>query len=93
MCQFLCCDCWWCNWCGAYAGVHNAACICSYWLCKPDDLSAIDPECCHICACDGWGGNCCCWGDICCAPDSVKQWSQMMSGGGNVVVVNNQGGY
>ena len=91
MCQFICCDCWWCNWCGAYGGVHAAFCLCSYWLCKPDSLAQMDPDCCKICKCDGWGGNCCCWGDIICAPQVVKDWSGLMSGGGsgNVVVVNN----
>jgi hypothetical protein len=92
MCQFLCFDCWWCNFCGIVCGgVHNAICVCSYWLCKPEELAAIDPECCHIMACDGWGGNCFFFGDICCAPDSVKEWSRLKSGGGgvDVVVVNN----
>ena len=90
MCQFLCCECWWFNCCGVICGgCHEAACIYSYWCCKPDDLAAIDPECCHICACDGWGGNGCCWGNVCCAPDAVKQWSQMLSGGGGAIVVTN----
>ena len=77
MCQFIVCDCLWCNWCGTLAGIHNAACIYSYWLCKPADLASIDPDCCHICELDGWGGNFCCWGNICCAPMSVKQWSKI----------------
>ena len=82
MCQFLCCGCWWFNLCGIVnGGVHNAACIYSWWLCKPKDLEAIDPACCHICACDGLGGNCCCFGNICCAPGSVVSWSKQKSGG------------
>lgn len=92
MCQFLCCDCWWFNCCGVpCGGLHDAICICSYWLCKPPGLQAIDPECCHICAFDGWGGNCFCWGNVCCASDAVKQWSRLVSSGGagnTVVVVN-----
>lgn len=93
MCQLLVCDCWWLNCCGIpCGGFNNSACVCSYWLCKPVDLMAIDPECCHICAFDGWGGNSCCWGGICCAPESVKQWSRMLHTGGQdvVVVVNTQ---
>lgn len=94
MCQFLCCNCWWFNFCGVCcAGFHNAYCVCSYWLCKPVELTNIDPECCHICAFDGFGGNGCCWGNICCAPESVKEWSRVMSAGGSggqqVVIINN----
>lgn len=92
MCQFLCFDCWWFNCLGVpCGGYHNAYCVCSYWLCKPIDLSNIDPECCHVCAFDGWGYNCFCWGNICCAPQSVKDWSRTVSGGGpaQVVIVNN----
>jgi hypothetical protein len=91
MCQFMCCECWWFNCVGVpCGGLHNAACVCSYWLCKPPDLLAIDPECCHICACDGWGYNTCCWGNVFCAPDAVKQWSRMLSGGGpDAVIVQN----
>ncbi len=93
MCQFLCAGCWWWNCCGVCnGGVHEAACICSYWLCKPAELANIDPDCCHICAFDGWGGNCCCYGQVCCASAAVKEWSQLLSGGGTgqqVVVVNN----
>jgi hypothetical protein len=97
MCQCLCCDCWWINYCGIVcAGWHYAICICSYWLCKPDDLANIDPNCCHICDCDGYGGNQCCCGSICCAPDTVKTWSKMRSGGGTtqvVVITDRSNGY
>ena len=94
MCQFLCCDCWWFNCCGVLCGGwHDAYCVCSFWLFKPAELSNIDPDCCHICAFDGLGGNFCCWGNVCCAPESVKQWSRSVSGGGagnqQVIIVNN----
>jgi hypothetical protein len=95
MCQCLCCDCWWLNFCGIpCAGVHYAICICSYWLCRPADLALMDPNCCKICACDGWGSNCFCWGGVCCASEVVKQWSKNRSSGGAggqdvVVVVQN----
>ena len=95
MCQCLVCDCWWVNMCGVpCAGLHNAICICSYWLCRPADLQLMDPVCCKICGCDGWGGNCCCWGGVCCAAEVVKQWSRMRSSGGQrevVVVVQTNG--
>lgn len=82
MCQCLCCDCWWHNCFGvACAGIHGAYLICSYWLCKPEGLAVKDPECCHWCACDGCGSNCFCMGNICCAPQPVRQWSQDVSAG------------
>lgn len=78
MCQFLCCDCWWCNWCGVCCGgLHYAICICSCWVCKPLSLELVSPLCCHICDCDGWGYNACCWGHVCCAPVSLRVWSKM----------------
>ncbi len=53
----------------------------------------FDPECCHILAFDGWGGNCFCYGSVCCASQAVKDWSREVSSGGmqqgpTVVVVN-----
>lgn len=87
------CNCWWYNYCGVCCGgVHAAELVCSYWLCKPPDLMAIDPECCHLCACDGLGYNCLYYGSICCAPESVRQWSAIRSGGGmpvNTIIINN----
>lgn len=96
MCQFLCCDCWWFNCCGILcAGVHTAICICSCWICRPEDLEVIDPGCCKMCLCDGWGGNSCCWGSVCCASGAVREWSRMRSSGGSGgdVVVVVQSGY
>ncbi len=73
MCQCLCCDCWWFNACGILcAGWHYGICVCSYWLCKPDDLLRLDPHCCHVCDFDGCGTNHCCLGSIICAPFAVK---------------------
>lgn len=94
MCQFLCCGCWWFNCVGVpCGGCHNAYCLCSYWICKPVDLTNIDPDCCHVCAFDGWGYNCLFWGNIFCAPDAVKEWSRIRTSGGDggqqVVIINN----
>jgi len=81
MCQCICCDCWWCNLFGVCCGgLHLAACIFSCWICKPELMKQFDAECCHICACDGCGGNMCFSGQICCAPSPVKQWSSMVRG-------------
>ena len=97
MCQCLICDCWWCNAFGiCCAGIHEAwCCICSCWICKPSEMLPLDPTCCHCCVWTGYGGNFCCWGGVCCAPEKVKEYSRIMSGiggaGGNVIVVQNQG--
>ena len=91
MCQCLICGCCWWNYCGVCCGgVHEAACIYSCWLCKPEDLRLIDPECCHICACDGWGGNCLWSGIICCAPSAVMEWSGLRAAGKTAADLNKQ---
>lgn len=82
MCQCMLCGCVWCNYCGVpCGGCHEAFCVCSYWICKPDDLRLIDPLCCHICAWDGWGYNCLWEGMICCAPLAVVEWSGLRVAG------------
>ena len=95
MCQCLCCECWWCNYCGVCcAGWHWAACCCSCWACKPIEMMNFDPDCCHCCLWSGYGHNCFCLGNVCCAPVPLKQYSKFMSSGGvggNVVVINNPG--
>ena len=92
MCQFLCCDCWWFNFCGIpCGGLHVGICLCSFWLCKPIELQTIDPDFCKLCAFDGLGFNACCFGTICCASDFVRMWSKRLSagpGGITNVVVN-----
>lgn len=91
MCQCLICGCCWWNYCGVCCGgCHEAFCVCSYWICKPDDLRLIDPVCCHICAFDGWGHNCLCSGIICCAPRSVQEWSGLRSAGRTAADLNKQ---
>lgn len=91
MCQCVCCDCWWWNFFGVCcAGWNWSFFLLSCWLCKPIELMNLDPECCHICTWTGYGGNFLCYGNICCAPDAVKQFSQLKSGGGNTVVVVQQ---
>lgn len=93
MCQCLVCDCWWCNWCGVCcAGWHYAFFCLACWLCKPIEMQNFDPDCCKCLAWTGYGGNFFCYGNVCCAPESVKMFSRFMNGGGtNVVVVNTNG--
>lgn len=74
MCQCLIADCCWWNFCGACAGLHDAMCICSCWLCKPDEIKKEDEACCHCFDCDGFGGNTFCCGTVCCAPRYVKNY-------------------
>ena len=96
MCQCIVCDCWWINLCGApCAGWHNAWFLCSCWLCKPLEMLAFDPNCCNCCIWTGYGGNCCCYGCLYCAPEAVKLYSrtlngEMVGGGGNVIIINQQ---
>lgn len=96
MCQCMVCGCMWINYCGVCCGgVHEANLIYSYWCCKPIDLLQIDPQCCHICACDGLGYNCLWEGCICCAPQTVVEWSALRSAGGTslasgkTIIINN----
>lgn len=97
MCQCLICGCWWYNYCGVCCGgCHEASLIWSYWLCKPEDLRLIDPQCCHLCACDGCGYNCFYYGSILCAPRAVQEWSGLRSAGKtaadlnkNTIIINN----
>lgn len=88
MCQCLLCDCWWCNCCGiCCAGWHAAFCCLSCWLCKPIEM--INPDCCNVCMCTGYGGNFLCYGNVMCAPDYVKDYSRFRtSSPPNVIVVN-----
>jgi hypothetical protein len=50
----------------------------------------IDPECCHICACDGLGFNCLYYGSICCAPKAVYEWSRLRSSGRSAADFNSK---
>ncbi len=88
MCQFLICDCWWHNCCGLCGGWYHAACCCSAWLCMPDEMTQIDPDCCKIGWCLGYGYNHCCWGNVCCVTDSFRTYSGVVTMGGNVMSVN-----
>lgn len=92
MCQCVLCDCFWWNVCGVpCAGIHHACFCFSYWCCKPAELADFDPDCCKVCEWTGWGGNCLCYGELCCAPEAVKNFSRLKSGdvvgGGNVIIV------
>ena len=99
MCQCVCCNCWWVNIMGVCCGgLHSACCLASCWMCQPDDLYNIAPDCCICCYCTGIGGNTCCLGNVCCAPEYLTIWSNqrnlmmggMMGGGGpNVIIINN----
>lgn len=44
-----------------------------------------------MCVWTGFGGNCICYGELCCAPEAVINYSKIkggqMVGSGNVVVV------
>ena len=91
MCQCIICDCIWWNYCGVCCGgIHEASFCWSYWCCKPDDLRLIDPACCHICDCDGFGYNCLYYGVICCAPKAVIEWSGLRTAGKTASHLNNQ---
>lgn len=100
MCQCVCCNCWWVNFMGVCCGgLHSACCLASCWMCQPDDLFNINSDCCICCYCTGIGGNTCCLGNVCCAPEYLTIWSNqrnmmmggMMGGGGgtNIIIINN----
>ena len=76
MCQFVCWDCWWQNWCGVCAGIHQAWGCCSFWLCKPAGLAVYDPNVCHCGDYDGNGYNCFNLGSVMWAPPSLLRWSK-----------------
>jgi hypothetical protein len=86
MCQCLCCDCWWFNYCGVCAGCHHAYLLCSFWCCKHPTLAVIDPFMCHCCECVGLGHNTFCMGSVMCAPQAVVTWSKLVSSGQNIVI-------
>jgi hypothetical protein len=69
-------DCCWCNYCGVCcAGWLCAFCCISCWLCQPIELGY--QPCCQIGTCTGYGGNCFCYGYVCCAPDYIIRYSHM----------------
>lgn len=71
MCQCVLADCCWWNCCGEMcAGWHDALFCISCWLCKPAEMT--NPSCCSMCVWTGYGGNCFCYGILCCAPEYVK---------------------
>ena len=85
MCQCVLCDCCWWNVCGVCcAGLHLALCCVSCWLCKPDEMT--NQECCQICTFTGCGKNVFFHGMLCCAPDYVISYSQLMNTQGNSIV-------
>lgn len=68
MCQCVLCDCLWWNCYGVCcAGLHQAYCCVSCWLCKPE---MTNQECCDF-GWVGYGGNFFCEGMVLCAPDYV----------------------
>ena len=75
MCQCLPCECWWCNCCGACAGLGEVLCCIGFWCCKPEELKAHSPDCCYCFETSGCGGNCFCYGGICCAPKWLQNYS------------------
>lgn len=89
MCQFVICDCWWHNCCGVLCGgCYHASCCWSCWLCMPDEMMQIDPDCCKIGCCLGWGYNHCWHGNVCCITDSLRTYSGVVTMGADVVSVN-----
>ena len=69
MCQCVLCDCLWWNCYGVCcAGLHQAYCCVSCWLCKPEEMT--NQECCDF-GWVGYGGNFFCEGMVLCAPDYV----------------------
>ena len=89
MCQCIICDCIWANLCGVVFGGFYHGCMCaSCWLCMPDEMLQIDPECVKIGCCAGWGYNYCCWGCVYCIPDSIRTYSGVKTMGADVVGVN-----
>ncbi len=89
MCQFVIADCWWHNCCGVICGGwYHAACCCSAWLCMPYHMTQIDPDCCKVGCCVGYGYNHCCWGNVCCITDSFRTYSGVVTMGSDVMSVN-----
>jgi hypothetical protein len=48
----------------------------------PPQMKQIDPQCCKLGCCLGYGCNCLWHGSVCCVPSTVKQFSQIVSSGG-----------
>lgn len=89
MCQCYICGCWWLNCFGVCCGgCHDASLIYSFWLCKPDNMRMLDPQCCHICALDGFGFNFICQGSVCCAPKALREWSKLLTAGKSASSLN-----
>lgn len=89
MCQCVICDCIWGNLCGVVCGGCFMGWLCaSCWLAMPDEMIQIDPLCCKVGCPSGWGYNYCCYGLICCIPDSIKTYSGVVTMGANVINVN-----
>lgn len=49
----------------------------------------IDPECCKVGCCLGYGYNHCWWGNVLCITESLRTYSGVVTMGGQVVSVNN----
>lgn len=78
MCQCVLCDCLWLNMCGVCcAGLHLALGCMACWMCKPIEMA--NQENCEIGTYTGCGKNVFCQGMLCCAPEYVKQYSQLMN--------------
>ncbi len=56
----------------------------------PHGMKIIDPECCKVGCCVGWGYNHFWHGSVCCATESVKAYSRSVTNGtDDAVVVQN----
>ena len=94
MCQCLCCNCWWWNYCGVCAGYAQLNCCWGYWCCKPEEMNRHNSACCYCCEQSGLGQHFFCYGSVCCAPSWLVNYSNQANGLGNYGpgMQNNNGG-
>ena len=82
MCQCLCCNCWWWNYCGVCAGYAQLHCCWGYWCCKPEEMNRHNSACCYCCENSGMGQHFFCYGSVCCAPQWLVNYSNQANGKG-----------
>ena len=76
MCQCVCCDCIWLNYCGAVTGLGEFACCIGWWCCSPESFPPEGKKCCFCFEKIGMGSTFFCCGGICCAPEWLVGWSK-----------------
>lgn len=94
MCQCLCCNCWWWNYCGVCAGYAQLNCCWGYWCCKPEEMNRHNSACCYCCEQSGLGTHWFCYGSVCCAPAWLVNYSNQANGQGQYApgMQQNKGG-